>query len=61
MIELCEMWSTPSLPLFPGPLAVAPYDNETVLTFKMRAILNWIVWNGTDFDIKTVLTLIWIV
>ena len=24
-------------------------------------MLNWIVWNGTVFDIETVLTLNWIV
>ena len=24
-------------------------------------MLNWIIWNGTAFDIETVLTLNWIV
>ena len=41
--------------------------NRNVLTIKFylhlncMLMLNWIIWNGTVFNIETVLTLNWIV
>ena len=35
--------------------------NKLLLHLKCVLMLNWIVWNGTDFEIENVLTLKWIV
>ena len=75
MVELWGMQSTPSLPLLLGPLwpgVIAPdrvlsmgqiEQNVYLCYWYLNCILmqNWIVWNGTVFDIETVLTLNWII
>ena len=65
MQELWRMRSLPSFPLLPGPLwpgMVAPDRilSEGQIERNLVLMLNWIVWNGTVFDIETVLTLNWI-
>ena len=57
MLELREMWSTPSLPLLPGPLwpgLVAPDRVLSVGQIKLNCILmlNWIAWNRTVLTFK---------
>ena len=52
MLELWEMWSTPSLPLLPGPLWPEVVVSDRVLSMgqiELNCILmlNWIVWNRT--------------
>ena len=37
------------------------FDNYLYLRLNSMLMLNWIVWNGTIFDIGTALTLNWIV
>ena len=66
MLELCGMWSTPTLPLLPGPLwsrMVAPDRALSMGQIELNGVLmlNWIVWNGTVFEIETILMLNWIV
>ena len=67
MLGLWGMWSTPSMPLLPGPLwpsMVAPDKgpiyglNRTNGIFMLIWIvwLNWITWNRNVFDNWTVLT-----
>ena len=51
MLELWGMWSTPSLPLFPGPLpgVVAPDWALSMGRIELNCVLmlNCIVWNRT--------------
>ena len=67
VLELWGMWSTPSLPLLPGPLwpgVVAPdwapiyglNRTNSILILKWIVWLNWIAWNRNVFDNWTVLT-----
>ena len=54
MLEFWGMWSTPSLPLLPGPLWPRVVASDRVLSMgqievNCIAMLNWIVWNGTVF------------
>ena len=64
MPELWGMHSTHSLPLIPGllwPGVVAPDRILSMGQIELNCILmlNWIVWNGTVFDIEPILTLNW--
>ena len=59
MLELWEMWSTPSLLLLPAPLWPRVVAHNRVLSMgqielKCVLMLNWIVWN------RTVLTFNWV-
>ena len=52
MLELCGMWSTPSLPSLPGPLwsgVVAPDRVLSMGQIELKCVfmLNWIAWNRT--------------
>ena len=55
MLELWGMWSTPSLPSFPGPFwsgVVAPNrvlseSNRTLWHLNKWLMANWIAWNKT--------------
>ena len=49
MLELWGMWSTPSLPLLPGPLWPGVVVPDRVLNSVL--MLNGIVWNRTVFEI----------
>ena len=60
MQELWGMQSTLSLPLIPGsfrPGVVAPDKALSLGQIELNCVLmqNWIVWNGTVFDIENLL------
>ena len=66
MLGLWGIGSTPSLPLLPDPLWLGVVTADKALSMGQIEVncvlmLNWIVWNGTVFDIETLLTLNWIV
>ena len=66
LLELWRLWSTPSLPSLSSPFwsgMVAPNRALSIGLIELICvlILNWIVWNRTDFDSETVLTLKWII
>ena len=66
MLEILGMLSTPSLQSLPGPLWPVVVAHDRALSMGQKELncvlmLNWIVLNGTVFDIETVLTLNWIV
>ena len=57
MLELWRMWSTPSLPLLPGPLwsrVVAPDRVLSMGQIELNCVLmlNWITWNRTVLTCK---------
>ena len=57
MLELCEMRSTPLLPLLPGPFWPGMRVPDRALPMNRIELscvlmLNWIVWNRTVFCIK---------
>ena len=57
MLELWGMWSTPSLPLLPGPLwsgMVAPDRVLSMGQIELNCVLmlNWISWNRTVSTFK---------
>ena len=60
MLELWGMWSTSSLsslwgPLWPGVVAPDRAISKDQIELNCILMLNWIVWNGTVFDIETIL------
>ena len=60
LLELWGMRSTPSLSSIPGLPWSGVVLPERVLSMGLIE-LNYIVWNGTVFDIETVFMLNWIV
>ena len=62
MLELWEMWSTPSSPSLPGPLWPGVVTPDRVLfmgqiELNWVLMLNWIVWNRTVYMYKNDLAL----
>ena len=41
MLELWEMWSTPSLPLLPGPLCLGVVALDSVLSIGQIELYNY--------------------
>ena len=65
ILELWGMQSTPSLPLFPGPLWPGEVAPDRVLDMgqielKCILMLNWIIWNRTEFFLIKLFWLDWI-
>ena len=63
MLELCGMWSTPTLPSLPGPLWLGVVAPDRVLSMSQTELncvlkLNWIVWNRTIYMHKMDLAII---
>ena len=53
---LLELWGMRSTPSLPGPLLPGAVTSDRVLSMgqielNCICMLNWIVWNGTVFDI----------
>ena len=58
ILELCGMQGTTSLPSLPGHLCLGVLTPDKVLSMGQIEVncvlmLNWIAWNKTVFDIKT--------
>ena len=59
MLELWGLRSTSSLPSLPGPnwpgvVALDRVQSMDLVELNCALMINWIVWNGTVFDIETV-------
>ena len=66
MLELWGIRSTFSLPSLPGSLWPGVAAPDWVLSMgqielNYELMLNWITWNRTVFDIKTILIVNWII
>ena len=62
MLELWGMWSTPLVPLLPGPLWPKVLAPDRILSMgqielNCELMLNWIVWNRTIYMYKLDLAL----